>query len=100
MPSDDAAASGPGHLDEPELARLRADLRESREHLEATGEILTALGRSAADLHSRRTQVSHRGAAGRAPETERGSARMRPRCAQATAAAEAIALDLRVGSQV
>jgi signal transduction histidine kinase len=50
MPSDEAAASGPGHPDDGELARLRADLRESREHLEATGEILTALGRSAADL--------------------------------------------------
>ncbi|HTE72952.1 MAG TPA: GAF domain-containing protein, partial [Actinomycetes bacterium] len=50
MPSDEAAASGPGHPDDGELGRLRADLRESREHLEATGEVLTALGRSAADL--------------------------------------------------
>ena len=49
MPSDQVAPD-PDRSDVDELVRLRAELRESREHLEATGEVLTALGRSAADL--------------------------------------------------
>ena len=49
MPSD-VMAPDADRSDEAEVVRLRAELRESREHLEATGEVLTALGRSAADL--------------------------------------------------
>ena len=49
MPTDQTAPDADLKRDA-EVLRLRAQLRESREHLEATGEILTAMGRSAADL--------------------------------------------------
>jgi len=49
MPSDQVAADA-DRSDDAEVVRLRAELRQSREQLEATGEVLTALGRSAADL--------------------------------------------------